>query len=122
MFHLWKEGQATEEMFKNVARSCKKKIREAKAQLEFNLTTSVKDNKNVFINTLTAKGGARKTSILYWTQGNRVTKDEEMAKVLNTCFASVFNIKTGPPQDNWPSELIDRDKEKTSPLNPGGSS
>lgn len=34
VYDLWKEGQATQEMLKDVARSRRKKIREAKAQLE----------------------------------------------------------------------------------------
>lgn len=33
-FHLWKEGLGTQEMFKDVPRPCRKKTREAKAQLE----------------------------------------------------------------------------------------
>lgn len=48
MYHLWKEGQATQGMFKGVTRSRRKKIRETKAQLE---PTSVKGNKSIFVNT-----------------------------------------------------------------------
>lgn len=48
VYHLWKERQIIQEMFKDVARSCRKKIRQAKAQLEFNLATSVKDDKKCF--------------------------------------------------------------------------
>lgn len=47
MYHLWKDRQATQGIFKDVAKSCRKKIREIKAQLEPNFATSVKDNKNV---------------------------------------------------------------------------
>lgn len=55
---LWKDGQVTQELFKVVAMSCRKKNREAKAQLELNLATSVKDNKKN-INTQMAKGGGK---------------------------------------------------------------
>lgn len=48
MYHRRKDGQATQGMFKGVTRSRRKKIRETKAQLE---PTSVKDNKNIFVNT-----------------------------------------------------------------------
>lgn len=49
IYNFWEKGQATQEAFKHVFRSCrKKKIREVKAQLELNLATSVKDN--IFIN------------------------------------------------------------------------
>lgn len=51
MYHLWKKGQATQEVFKDVLRSCrKKKIREMKAQLELSLATSVQDNALMNIN------------------------------------------------------------------------
>lgn len=50
-------------MFKDVVRSCRKKIREVKAQLGLNLDTSVKDNYYVFIGTLMSKGGVRTTCI-----------------------------------------------------------
>lgn len=39
----------------------------AKAQLEFNLSTAVKDNKKYFINMLATKRGPRIISIFYWT-------------------------------------------------------
>ena len=55
LLHLWTEGQATQEIFKHVVRSCRKKIREVKAQVRLNLVASVKDNKNDFINALIAK-------------------------------------------------------------------
>lgn len=53
---------------KDVVRTCRKEIKVSESS-EFNLATTVKDNKNVFINTSITKGGTRKTSILYWTRG-----------------------------------------------------
>lgn len=48
VYHLWKEEQISQEMFKDVTRPCRKKIRETKTQLELNLATAVKDNKKCF--------------------------------------------------------------------------
>lgn len=50
MYHLWKKGQAIEEDYKDVVRLCSEKIRKAKDQPEFILTTAIKGNKNVFVN------------------------------------------------------------------------
>ncbi len=47
VYGLWKKGQATQEDYKDVVRLCREKIRRAKAQLELNLATVIKDNKNV---------------------------------------------------------------------------
>lgn len=44
----WKKGQATQEEYEEVARICKEKIIKAKAQLEIDLATTVKDNKKLF--------------------------------------------------------------------------
>lgn len=52
---------------KIIIRSINEYNREAKAQLELKLATSVRIIKNVFINTFIAKDGARKTYILYLT-------------------------------------------------------
>lgn len=47
IYNFWEKGQATQEVFKDVLRSCRK-LEVVKAQLELNLATSVKDN--IFIN------------------------------------------------------------------------
>ncbi|KAK4823371.1 hypothetical protein QYF61_001719 [Mycteria americana] len=43
VYDLWKKGQATQEDYKDVVRLCREKRRKAKAQLEFNLATAIKD-------------------------------------------------------------------------------
>lgn len=108
-------GQVTQEVFKDVVGSWRKKIREAKGQLELNLANSVKDNKKCFYKYINSKTrGKGNLHSLLDTGGNTVTKDEEEAEVLNTFFTSVFS-KTGGPQNNWPSEVADRDGEQNSP-------
>ncbi|GAB0207710.1 hypothetical protein GRJ2_003236700 [Grus japonensis] len=49
VYGLWKKGQATQEDYKDIVRLCREKIRRAKAQLELNLATAVKDNKKMFL-------------------------------------------------------------------------
>jgi len=50
IYELWKKRQATRENCKGVVRLCREKIRRAKAQLELNLASAVKGDKNVYIN------------------------------------------------------------------------
>ena len=102
-------------MFKIIVRIRKKKISVGKAQKRINLATCVKDNKKYFINTLMAIGGTRRTSIPYGG-GDVVTKEEEKAELFNPFFASVFNNKTGCPQDKCSPELVDKDREQNRPL------
>lgn len=45
IYNLWKEGQVTWEDYKDFTKSCRKKIKRDKAQLELALATTVKDNK-----------------------------------------------------------------------------
>lgn len=93
VYHVWKEGQVSQEMFKGVAR---KKIRDPKAQLKLNLATSVKDNKKYLYKYINGKRrGKDNLHSLSDVGGNLVPKDEEKAEVLNTFFSSVFNRKTG---------------------------
>ncbi|KAK4814759.1 hypothetical protein QYF61_026736 [Mycteria americana] len=62
VYNLWKKGQATQEDYKGVARLCREKIRRAKAELELNLATAVKDKKKPSSNTLAAKGELKRIS------------------------------------------------------------
>lgn len=89
-YYLGKEGQGTQEVFKDVAGSCRKKNGEVKAQS----ATSVKDNKIFFRKYINGKKrGKDNLHSLLWG-ANTVTKGGEKAKVFNTCFASFFNNKT----------------------------
>ncbi|KAJ7400175.1 RNA-directed DNA polymerase from mobile element jockey-like protein [Pitangus sulphuratus] len=76
------------------------------------LITGIMDNKKCFYKYTTNKRRVKENlHSLLDTGGNIVIKDEEKTEVLNTSFASVFNSKTGYPQDNWLPDLIDRDGE-----------
>lgn len=54
------------------------------------MAAAVKDNKNVYINTLVTKGGLRIIFILLDAGKNIVTQEEEKTEVLNGFFALVF--------------------------------
>ena len=45
---------------------CREKIRQAKAQLELNLTIGVKRNKKLFYKYINSKRRTRENLILYW--------------------------------------------------------
>ncbi|KAK4807886.1 LOW QUALITY PROTEIN: hypothetical protein QYF61_007792 [Mycteria americana] len=98
--------RATQEDYRDVLRLCRAKIRRAKAQLELNLATAVKDSKKCFYKYINNKRRAKENlHPLSDTGGNKVTKDEGKAEVLNSFFASDFN-RYQPP------ELEDRDGEQ----------
>ena len=74
---------------------CRKKIRKAKALLELNLTTKVKDNSKYFDKYINNKRRARENlHLLLDTKSNLVTKDQDKAEELNAFVASVANSKT----------------------------
>ncbi|NXQ07519.1 LIN1 transcriptase, partial [Vidua macroura] len=116
MYHLWKEGQVSQEIFKGAARACRKKIREVKAQFELKMVTSVQDNKKCFYNYI---NGKRKGKInlcsLLDERGNLVTTDEEKAEMLSAFFAAVFSGKTACFQENCPLGLVDGAREQNDP-------
>ncbi|TRZ05653.1 hypothetical protein HGM15179_021454 [Zosterops borbonicus] len=116
MYHLWKEGQVSQEVFKGVARACRKKIREAKAEFEHKIATFLKDNKKCFYKYINGKRkGKTNLCSLLDAGGNLATTDEEKAEVLNACFASVFSGKASCPQDNCPLGLVDGIREQNGP-------
>ncbi|KAK4806350.1 hypothetical protein QYF61_017219 [Mycteria americana] len=121
IYDFWKTEQATQEDYKDVMRLCREKSRRAKAQLELNLATAIKDNKKCFYKYISNKRRAKENlHPLSDAGGNVVTKDEEKAEVLNAFFASVFNSKTSCSQGTQPPELEDRDGEQNeAPITQG---
>ncbi|TRZ09501.1 hypothetical protein HGM15179_017597, partial [Zosterops borbonicus] len=115
MYHLWKEGQVSQEVFKGVARACRKKIREAKAQLELNLANFVKDNKKSFYKYINGKRKGKINLCSLLDAGRNLVTADEKTEVLNAFFASVFSGKMACPQDNCPPGLIDGVREQNDP-------
>jgi len=90
-------------------------MRKAKAQLELNLATKVKDNNKYFYKYINSKRRARKNlNPLLDAEGNLVIEDHDKTEVLNVFFASVFNSKTCYSLGTQPHALVDRDGEQNS--------
>jgi len=88
VYPLWKKGQATQEEYRGLIRSCREEIRTAKAQLDLRLATVVRDNKKCFYKYLNNKKRAKENlHVLLHVGGDIANKDEEQAEVLNAFFA-----------------------------------
>jgi len=97
---------------KDVVRLCTEKIRRAKAHLEINLASAVKDKK-CFYKCSSKKRRAKENLHPLLDGGGTIAKNvEEKAEVLNACFASVFHSKTSSSPVTQPPEVENRDGEQ----------
>ena len=89
-YKLWKQGRVTWEEYRDAVRTCRRRIRKAKVQVELNLARDVKNNKT-FYRYIGQKRQA-KTGVpsLVNLKGELASTDKEKAEVLNEFFASVF--------------------------------
>jgi len=116
VYHLRKKGQATQEDYRGLIRSCREEIRKAKAQLELRLATAVRDNKKCFYKYINNKKRAKESlHPLLDARGNIDNEDEEKTEVLNAFFASVLTSQTGYSQGSQPPVLEDREGEQNKP-------
>ena len=70
VYDLWKEGQVMQEDCKDVVRLCRGKISRAKAQLELNLGSVMKDNKKQFYKYISIKSWAKDNPSFLECRGN----------------------------------------------------
>ncbi|NXU46786.1 YTX2 protein, partial [Drymodes brunneopygia] len=99
IYGSWKEGLVTWEEYRTVVRGCREAIRKAKASLELNLASQVKDNRKGFFKYIANKTNTRgNIGPLMNEVGALETEDIKKAEVLNAFFASVFT-PAGFPQE-----------------------
>ncbi|KAK4810807.1 LOW QUALITY PROTEIN: hypothetical protein QYF61_008779 [Mycteria americana] len=89
---LWKQGQATQEDYKDAVHHCQEKIHTTKAQLELKLASTVVDNKKGFLKYVNSKRRTKENiGLLLDEVGHLTNRDEDKAEIFNAFFASVFN-------------------------------
>ena len=88
------------------------KIRKAKAQLELNLATEVKENWKLSYKYINSKKRAKENlQPLLDVAGNMIIEDKEKAEVLQAFFTSVFLRQTKYPWSTLSPNLEKRNGE-----------
>ncbi|KAK4816237.1 hypothetical protein QYF61_013645 [Mycteria americana] len=95
IYHFWKKGQASQEEYRDLVKSCREKIRKAKAQLELNLAT-VEEAVNNLLHHLDTHKSMEPDGIQ-----PRVLRElvEELAKPLSIIYQESW--LTGEVPDDW---------------------
>ncbi|KFW65506.1 hypothetical protein AS28_00874, partial [Pygoscelis adeliae] len=91
MHRQWRQGYASWEDYKDIARECREGIRKAKDQLELNLARDVKNNKKSFFRCIGQQRKMKETvPTLMSETGDLATADMEKVEILNNFLALVF--------------------------------
>ncbi|KGL96755.1 hypothetical protein N301_11125, partial [Charadrius vociferus] len=93
-YREWKQGRVAWEEYREIVQAARDQVRQAKAQLELNLSRDIKTNKKSFYKYVSKKRKTREAvGPLQKETEELVTRDRDRAEVLNDFFASVFTGK-----------------------------
>lgn len=88
----WKKEWASQVEYQGIVQACREAIRKAKAQLKLKLVSDLKDEKESFYSTLSAKVKQRKTGACCGA-GALVTEKKTKNNILSAFSASAFTNK-----------------------------
>lgn len=86
-YNLWKQGQASQEDYRALVRTCREKTHKAKVELELKLVSVSSDNKIGFFRYVNRTRKSRENmEPLLIEGGHLINRDEEKGKMLNAFF------------------------------------
>jgi len=120
MHRQWKQGQVSQEEYRDAAWVCREGVKRAMVHMDLNLVRDAKNNNEGFYRYVSQKRKVKgSVSPLMSKTGKLITMDEEKAEVLNKFFASVFagslschtSQVDGPPGRDWRSKVLPTARE-----------
>jgi len=98
MCRKWKQGCVALGEYGDVVRTCRNKIKKAKAQVGLTSARGVKNNKKGFFRCISRRRQIKESvPPLINEDGELASSGMKKAEVLNRCFASVFTGRQAPP-------------------------